>query len=53
MKFTPLDVRHQEFPTRLGSYDRTSVRAFLNELSDDMETLLQQHQALRDQLAQH
>ena len=50
MKFTPLDVRHQEFPTRLGSYDRTSVRAFLNELSDDMETLLQQHQALRDQL---
>lgn len=51
MKFTPLDVRHQEFPTRLGSYDRASVRAFLNELSDDMETLLQQHQALRDQLA--
>ncbi|GAA0499300.1 DivIVA domain-containing protein [Deinococcus depolymerans] len=50
MKFTPLDVRHQEFPTRLGSYDRGAVRAFLNELSDDLETLLQQHQALRDQI---
>lgn len=50
MKFTPLDVRHQEFPTRLGGYERASVRAFLNDLSDDLETHLQQHQALRDQI---
>ncbi len=44
MKFTPLDVRHQEFPTRLGGYDRAGVRAFLNDLADDLETQLQQHQ---------
>ncbi|GGN33595.1 DivIVA domain-containing protein [Deinococcus daejeonensis] len=44
MKFTPLDVRHQEFPNRMGGYERSSVRAFLNDLADDLETQLQQHQ---------
>ncbi|UBV43434.1 DivIVA domain-containing protein [Deinococcus taeanensis] len=43
MKFTPLDVRHQEFPSRMGGYDRSSVRAFLNDLADDLELQLQQH----------
>lgn len=44
MKFTPLDVRHQEFPTRMGGYERSGVRAFLNDLADDLEAQLQQHQ---------
>lgn len=50
MRFTPLDVRHQEFPTRLGGYDRRSVRAFLDELSEDLETLLQAQEAQREYL---
>ncbi|GGR79245.1 DivIVA domain-containing protein [Deinococcus sedimenti] len=45
MKFTPLDVRHQEFPTRMGGYERSSVRAFLHDLADDLEQQLQLHQS--------
>ncbi|GGB49593.1 MULTISPECIES: DivIVA domain-containing protein [Deinococcus] len=51
MKFTPLDVRHQEFPNRMGGYERSSVRAFLNDLADDLETQLQQHQLTLERVA--
>ncbi|GGK93466.1 DivIVA domain-containing protein [Deinococcus radiotolerans] len=51
MKFTPLDVRHQEFPTRMGGYERSGVRAFLHDLADDLEVQLQQHQATLERVA--
>lgn len=51
MKFTPLDVRHQEFPSRFGGYDRASVRNFLSDLSQDFEELLQALEAQREYLA--
>ncbi len=51
MKFTPLDVRHQEFPTRMGGYERSGVRAFLHDLADDLEMQLQQHQATLERVA--
>lgn len=51
MKFTPLDVRHQEFPNRMGGYERSGVRAFLNDLADDLEQQLQQHQTLLERVA--
>ncbi|MFC4453377.1 DivIVA domain-containing protein [Deinococcus sonorensis] len=44
MKYTPLDVRHQEFPGTMGGYRRPEVRAFLSELADDIETLLHSRQ---------
>jgi cell division initiation protein len=40
-KLSPLDIRHQEFPSRFRGYDRASVRAFLAQISDELETLLQ------------
>lgn len=50
MKSTPLDIRHQEFPQRLSGYDRHSVRAFLNDLAEDFEVLLQRQQEQQDYL---
>ncbi|GGK13327.1 hypothetical protein GCM10008955_03290 [Deinococcus malanensis] len=41
MKLTPLDIRHQDFPSRLGGYDRGSVRAFLTQIADQLEDMLQ------------
>ena len=51
MKYTPLDVRHQEFPGAMGGYKRLDVRTFLNELADDFEELLQSRQELNERLA--
>ncbi|WP_052351732.1 DivIVA domain-containing protein [Deinococcus pimensis] len=45
MKLTPLDIRHQEFAGALSGYSRRQVRAFLAELSEQVEDLL------REQLA--
>ncbi len=39
-RLTPLDIRHQEFPRRLGGYNRDSVRTFLAQISDELEGLL-------------
>ena len=50
MKYTPLDVRHQEFPGGIGGYKRLDVRTFLNEMADDLEGLLQQRQDLNERL---
>ena len=51
MKYTPLDVRHQEFPGNLGGYKRLDVRTFMNELADDLEELLQARLDLSEKLA--
>ncbi len=50
MKYTPLDVRHQEFPGNLGGYKRLDVRTFMNELADDFEELLQGRQDMGERL---
>ena len=50
VKYTPLDVRHQEFPGNLGGYKRLDVRTFMNELADDFEELLQGRQDLNERL---
>ncbi|MGI8748607.1 MAG: DivIVA domain-containing protein, partial [Deinococcus sp.] len=50
MKYTPLDVRHQEFPGGMGGYRKPEVRSFLNDIADDLEELLQVRQRLQDHL---
>ncbi|AFZ65719.1 DivIVA domain-containing protein [Deinococcus peraridilitoris] len=52
MKFTPLDIRHQEFSGALSGYARRKVRAFLTELSDHVEELLREQQLLHERLAE-
>lgn len=48
---TPLDIRHQEFGGALSGYSRRHVRAFLAELSDHVEELLRERQALHEKIA--
>ncbi|WP_425145764.1 DivIVA domain-containing protein [Deinococcus sp.] len=50
MKYTPLDVRHQEFPTGMNGYRRAEVRNFLTELATQLETRLQEQQALNERI---
>ncbi|WP_309571423.1 DivIVA domain-containing protein [Deinococcus sp.] len=50
MKSTPLDIRHQEFPQRLSGYDRQSVRAFLSDVAEEFELLLQRQQDQQEYL---
>ena len=50
MKYSPLDLRHQEFPGNLGGYKRLDVRTFLNDVADDLEELLQGRQDLNERL---
>ncbi|ACO45686.1 DivIVA domain-containing protein [Deinococcus deserti] len=50
MKLSPLDIRHQDFPSRLGGYDRNSVRAFLAQIADQFEDMLQAEHAQSEHL---
>ncbi|THF88675.1 DivIVA domain-containing protein [Deinococcus sp. KSM4-11] len=50
MKSTPLDIRHQEFPQRFNGYDRHSVRAFLSDVAEEFELLLQRQQDQQEYL---
>ena len=50
MKYTPIDVRNQEFPGGMGGYKRPEVRAFLAEVADDFEELLLARQDLNERL---
>jgi cell division initiation protein len=50
MKYSPNDVRHQEFPGGMGGYKRLEVRTFLSELADDLEELLLSRQELNERL---
>ncbi|GGR21540.1 DivIVA domain-containing protein [Deinococcus ruber] len=47
MKYSPLDVRHQEFPGTMGGYRKTEVRTFLNDMADELEGHLQTQQSLQ------
>jgi cell division initiation protein len=52
MRYTPLDVRHQEFPGRLGGYRRAEVRGFLSEVADDLEEGAQWRARLQDRVTE-
>ncbi|WP_051935417.1 DivIVA domain-containing protein [Deinococcus sp. YIM 77859] len=43
---TPLDISQRQFPGRPGGYDRAGVRAFLEQVADQVEALLHERQAL-------
>ena len=47
MKYSPLDVRHQEFPGNMGGYRKAEVRSFLNDMADDVEAHLQAQQSMQ------
>lgn len=50
MKLTPLDIQQQKFETTWRGYDRHEVETFLEMVSEDVESLLKEYHALRDEL---
>jgi cell division initiation protein len=48
MKITPQDIHNQEFKRSLRGYDLDEVDAFLQQVADDLETLIQENQGLKD-----
>ena len=52
MRISPHDIRQQQFTVRMfRGTDRQEVDSFLEDVADDYETLLKEHQLLKEQLA--
>ncbi|HRY84237.1 MAG TPA: DivIVA domain-containing protein [Candidatus Cloacimonadota bacterium] len=49
MPLTPLDIRHQEFSGQLMGYSKREVRAFLEQIADEMDVVM----SLKDKELQH
>ncbi len=47
MDLTPLDIRHQEFPSGLRGYQKEAVRAYLARVADLLEELIRENQELK------
>lgn len=50
MRITPLDVRKQEFNKSMRGFDCDEVRAFLNTLADEYETILIDNKQIRERV---
>ncbi len=50
MKLTPLDIQQQRFKTTWRGYDREEVETFLEMVSEDVESLLQECNKLKKEL---
>ena len=44
MPLTPLDIRHQEFSSGMLGYSKKEVRAFLEQIADEMDSVLQKQE---------
>ena len=53
MKLTPLDIQQQKFKLKWRGYDAQEVEAFLEMVSEDLESLLKEYTMLRDELKKH
>ncbi len=52
MKYTPLDVRHQEFGNQLSGYNKREVKEFMNAVADDLEEMERQNRGMQERLLQ-
>jgi cell division initiation protein len=50
MKYSPNSIKQQEFNKTVRGYDRVEVQAFLEKLSDEMETLQRENEQLKKEL---
>ena len=54
MRLSPIDIRQQQFTTKLlRGFDRQEVDTFLDDVADDYEGVLRDNATLREQLASH
>jgi len=51
MKLSPLFIKKQEFGKSMRGYNVEEVQAFLNKISSDMEELINQNEALEQEVA--
>jgi cell division initiation protein len=51
MKITPLDIQQRGFRTKLRGYHREEVDRFLDQLTQEFETLIKENNALRQRLS--
>lgn len=50
MKYSPNSIKQQEFNKSVRGYDRDEVQAFLDKLSDEVETLQKENEQLKKEL---
>ena len=50
MKITPRDIHNQEFKRSLRGYDMDEVDAFLQQIADELETVVSENGRLKDQV---
>lgn len=50
MKITPRDIHNQEFKRSLRGYDMDEVDSFLQQIADELETLLSDNAQLKDEI---
>lgn len=50
MKITPQDIHNQEFKRSLRGYDMDEVDAFLQQIADELETVVSENGRLKDQV---
>ncbi len=50
MRITPLDIQQQNFKKSFHGYDAKEVKAFLDLVADELESLLRDHLQLKDEL---
>jgi len=50
MRITPLDIKKQEFQTRMRGFDKAEVISFLEMVSEEMEDLVRDNLELKEKL---
>ena len=50
MKLTPLDIQQQKFQVKWRGYDKQEVETFLEMISEDVESLMQECNKLRSEI---
>jgi len=53
MKLTPLDIQQQKFKVKWRGYDVQEVETYLEMVAEDVESLLREHNKLKDETQKH
>ena len=51
MRISPVDIRQQQFSKRMRGFDRGEVEAFLEDVAEDLESVLKENALLKEQLS--
>lgn len=51
MNITPLDIRQKQFKLKFRGFDMREVDAFLEEVTEQMESLIRENESLKEQFA--